>query len=90
MAKNSKSQLDYIRDYFIVNSDKDLETTKIKGIIENKYLELQNKKMISDEELIKEFPDEIFVPTNVSEQSMNNKFNSILTKLSKNIKKEII
>ncbi len=68
----------------------ELDILKNKDIIENKYLELQNKKMISDEELIKEFPDEIFVPTNVSEQSMNNKFNSILTKLSKNIKKEII
>jgi len=44
MAKNSKSQLDYIRDYFIVNSNKDLETTKIKGIIENKYLSETGKR----------------------------------------------
>ena len=41
-------------------------------------------------ELIKKFPDEIFVPTNVSQQSMNVKYNSILTKLSKKVKEEII
>ena len=44
MAKNSKSQLDYIRDYFIANSDKDLDTTKIKGIIEDKYLSETGKR----------------------------------------------
>jgi GT2 family glycosyltransferase len=68
----------------------ELDILKNKEIIENKYFELEGKKIISDEELIKKFPDEIFVPTNVSEQSMNNKFNSLLTRLSKNIKKEII
>ena len=36
------------------------------------------------------FPDEIFVPINVSQQSMNKTFNSILTKLSRRIKEEII
>ena len=44
---------------------------------------------VSDIELIKRFPDEIFVPTNVSQQSMNIKFNSILTKLSKKMKEKI-
>ena len=44
----------------------------------------------SIEELVKKFPDQIFVPTNVSEQSMNNKFNSVLTRLSKKIKNKII
>tara|TARA_Y100001936_G_scaffold198335_1_gene199409 strand:- start:2354 stop:3394 length:1041 start_codon:yes stop_codon:yes gene_type:complete len=68
----------------------ELDILKNKEIIEEKYFELQSKKIIPDKELMKEFPDEIFVPTNVSEQSMNNKFNSLLTKLSKNIKKEII
>ena len=68
----------------------ELDILKNKKIIENKYLELEKKKIIPDKELIKKFPDEIFVPTNVSEQSMNNKFNSLLTRLSKNIKKEII
>ena len=68
----------------------ELDIWKNRKIIEKKYFELENKKIISDEELIKKFPDQIFVPTNVSEQSMNNKFNSLLTRLSKKIKNKII
>ena len=68
----------------------ELEIKKQKKIIEKKYFELENKKNISDEEIIKNFPDEIFVPTNVSQQSMNKTFNSILTRLSKKTKKNII
>ena len=68
----------------------ELDILKNKKIIENKYLELEKKKIISDKELIKKFPDEIFVPTNVSEQSLNKKFNSLLTRLSKKVKKKII
>ena len=66
------------------------EIRKNKEVIEKKYHELESKKLISDKELIKNFPDEIFVPTNVSQQSMNHTFNSILTRLSKNVKKKII
>ena len=68
----------------------ELDILKNKEIIEKKYFELEDKKIIPDEELMKEFPDEIFVPTNVSEQSMNNTFNSLLTRLSKKIKNKII
>ena len=68
----------------------ELDILKNKKIIENKYLELEKKKIIPDKELIKTFPDEIFVPTNVSEQSSNKKFNSVLTKLSKKVKEKII
>ena len=68
----------------------ELDILKNKKIIENKYLELEKKKIIPDKELIKKFPDEIFVPTNVSEQSSNKKFNSVLTKLSKKVKEKII
>jgi hypothetical protein len=68
----------------------ELDILKNKKIIENKYLELEKKKIISDKELIEKFPDEIFVPTNVSEQSLNKKFNSLLTRLSKKVKEKII
>ena len=68
----------------------ELDILKNKKIIENKYLELEKKKIIPDKELIKKFPDEIFVPTNVSEQSLNKKFNSVLTRLSKKVKEKII
>ena len=47
------------------------------------------QEQLVDIELIRNFPDEIFVPINVSQQSMNTKFNSVLTKLSKKIKKNI-
>ena len=68
----------------------ELDILKNKKIIENKYHELETKKIISDKELINKFPDEIFVPTNVSEQSLNKKFNSLLTRLSKKVKEKII
>ncbi len=67
----------------------ELDIKKNKKIIDKKYNELENKKIVSDIELIRNFPDEIFVPINVSQQSMNIKFNSVLTKLSKKIKKNI-
>ncbi len=68
----------------------ELDIRKNRKLIQKKYNELEKKKIISDIELIKRFPDEIFVPTNVSQQSMNIRFNSILTKLSKEMKKKII
>jgi hypothetical protein len=47
-------------------------------------------KIVSDKELIKKFPDEIFVPKNVSEPVFNQLFNNILSTLSKKVKKKII
>ena len=80
----------YISKGFLgVKIKAELDIIKNKKFIEKKYLELENKKTISDIELIKNFPDEIFVPSNVSQQSMNVTFNSILTKLSKKIKERI-
>ena len=67
----------------------ELKGRAIKSVkIKNK--ELEEKKIISDERLIQEFPDEIIVPTNVSGNFMNKSFNSILSKLSKKVKKKII
>ena len=81
----------YISKGFLgVKIKAELDIIKNKKFIEKKYLELENKKTISDIELIKNFPDEIFVPSNVSKQSMNITFNSILTKLSKKVKKNLI
>jgi GT2 family glycosyltransferase len=68
----------------------ELDILKNKKIIEKKYLELENKKIISDEKLIKEFPDKIFVPINVTKGNINNLFNSILEKLSVKVKKKIL
>tara|TARA_B100000029_G_scaffold39240_1_gene36748 strand:+ start:3234 stop:4274 length:1041 start_codon:yes stop_codon:yes gene_type:complete len=78
------------KGFLTVKIKAELEIRKEKKIIEEKYYELENKKTVSDEQIIKNFPDEIFVPINVSQQSMNKTFNSILTKLSRKIKKKII
>ena len=67
----------------------EIDIRKNKEIIDKKYYELEKKKTIPDKELIKNFPNEIFVPTNVSQESMNQTFNSILTKLSKTVKEKI-
>ena len=68
----------------------ELDIRRNRKFIETKYQELEMKKTIPDEKLIREFPDEIFVPTNVSDNFMNESFNSILSKLSKKVKKKII
>ena len=81
----------YISKGFLVAKIKaELDIIKNKKHIEEKYLELENKKIISDGELIKEFPDKIFVPINVAKGSINNSFNSILEKLSTKVKKKIL
>ena len=67
----------------------ELDIKKNKTQIKNKYDELEKIKIVSDRDLIKQFPNEIFVPINVSQNSMNKKFNSILTRLSKKIKNKI-
>ena len=67
----------------------ELEIRRHKQFIEKKYHELEKKKDVPDNILIRNFPDEIFVPTNVSQESMNQTFNSVLTKLSKKIKAKI-
>ena len=68
----------------------ELDIKRNKKHIEKKYLELESKKIISDEELIKKFPDKIFVPGNVANGSMNKIFNSILEKLSIKAKRKIL
>ena len=68
----------------------ELDIRRNRKFIETKYQELEKKKTVPDEKLIQEFPDEIFVPTNVSDNFMNGSFNSILSKLSKKVKKKII
>ncbi len=66
----------------------ELDIRKNKKQIEKRYLELENKKIISDENLINEFPDKIFVPINVAKGNVNNSFNTILEKLSIKVKKK--
>jgi GT2 family glycosyltransferase len=81
----------YISKGFVFAKIKaELDIKKNKKEIEKKYLELENKKIISDEELIKEFPDKIFIPISVVKKNINNSFNLILEKLSINVKRKIL
>ena len=68
----------------------ELDIYRNREAIKIRYNQLEKIKTVSDKELIKKFPDEIFVPKNVSEPIINRSFNNILSKLSKNVKKKII
>ena len=68
----------------------ELDVRKNKKHIRQKYQELESKKTISDSELIRLFPDEIFVPKNVGGTLGSRAFNAILTKLSRRAKEKIL
>jgi GT2 family glycosyltransferase len=67
----------------------ELDILQNREYIAKRYKELESKKLVSDIELIKSFPDDIYVPTNVSSVTTNNFFNSILSKLSRKAKSSI-
>lgn len=68
----------------------EVDIMKNKVQITKRYKEIENKKIISDKELIKTFPDEIFVPKNVSGKIGSRIFNYILLTLSKKTKRSIL
>jgi GT2 family glycosyltransferase len=68
----------------------ELDLLKNKKHLARKYEELESKKIVSDVELIKFFPEVIFVPKNVSGGLGSKTFNSILAVLSRNAKKIIL
>jgi hypothetical protein len=68
----------------------ELDIFRNRKTIKIRHKQLEKIKIISDKELIKKFPDEIFVPKNVSEPIFNQLFNNILSALSKKVKKKVI
>jgi len=68
----------------------ELDVFRNRKTIKIRHKQLEKIKTISDKELIKNFPDKIFVPKNVSEPIFNQLFNNILSVLSKKVKKKII
>ena len=54
--------------------------------INKKYHEFENKKIISDSELIKKLPNQIFIPEQFSNNSTSKIFNQIISGLSKIVK----
>ena len=81
----------YLSKGFLVAKIKaELDIFRNRKFIKMRYDELEKLKIVPDKELIKKFSDEIFVPKNVSEPIFNQLFNSILSALSKKVKKKII
>ena len=68
----------------------ELDIFRNRKAIKIRHNQLEKIKIVSDKELIKKFPDEIFVPKNVSEPIFNQLFNNILSALSKKVKKKVI
>ena len=68
----------------------ELDIFRNRKTIKIRHNQLEKIKIVPDKELIKKFPDEIFVPKNVSEPIFNQLFNNILSALSKKVKKKII
>jgi len=68
----------------------EFDVMKNRQQISKKYHELEGKKVILDSELIKSFPDDIYVPGNVSGTATNKLFNRILSSLSKKAKRSIL
>ncbi|MBM3911246.1 MAG: glycosyltransferase family 2 protein [Thaumarchaeota archaeon] len=81
----------YISKGFVgakIKAEKDIMKNK-KHILQ-KQQELESKKMIPDAELIRSFPDKIFVPKNVSGGLGSRIFNSLLRSASKKAKNKIL
>ena len=68
----------------------ELDIIKNRKAIKNKYEELENKKIISDKELITKFSDSLHVPSNVTGKNANSIFNSVIQRLSKSAKKSLV
>ena len=54
--------------------------------IQKKYHEIENKKVVSDSELIKKMPDEIFIPIELSNNITTKIFNKVILNVSKIVK----
>ena len=66
-----------------------IDIIKNRKHISEKYRELENKKIILDTELIKIFPDDIFIPEEISHSITNKIFNFVFSNLSKITKRFI-
>jgi len=79
----------FSKGFLIAKIKANLDISRNKEQITKKYLELENKKIISDVQLIKTFPDFVFLSNNVTESKFGHIFNMLISKLSVNAKKKI-
>ena len=78
------------KGFFLAKLRAELDVLKNKKHVKEKFYELEKKKIISDKELIINFPDSIFVPTNVAKEELNSFFNNFIKILSKKAKESIL
>jgi len=68
----------------------ELDLRKNQEFIKKKQIEIENQKTVSDLELIKDFPDRIEIPKDVSEGFHSKIFLNIIEYLSKKVKNKLI
>jgi len=78
------------KGYVSAKIQAELDLRKNYKFIKKKQIEIENQKTISDLELIKEFPDRIEVPKDVSEGFHSKIFLNIIEYLSKKAKNKLI
>ena len=76
----------FSKGFIKMKFDAYVDIFKNRSHIRKKYLEIENKKIISDSELIKKMPDEIFIPYHLSNTLSAKIFNKIISNLSKIVK----
>jgi len=77
------------KGFLFAKINAELEIFKHRKFIQKRYEELENKKIIPDNDLIKTFPDIISVPENVVGSIISKQFNTIIGNLSKKAKNAI-
>lgn len=81
----------YLSKGFVSSKIKaDLDIIKNRKKIASRFLDLEEERIVTDTDLIKSYPDAIFVPENVFGSTSIKLFNSILKHLSKHAKKSIL
>ena len=78
-----------IKGFLSVKIKAELDILKNKKKIEERYLEIEKKKMVSDLEIINRFSDEIWIPKVIGNGVGSKYFNIVLKKLSISARKKL-
>jgi len=78
-----------VKGFLGVKIKAELDILKNKNKIEERYLEIEEEKIISDLEIIKRFSDEIWIPKGVGNEIGSKFFNRLLKRLSINARKKL-
>ena len=80
----------FAKGFLLAKIKADLDISQNKNKIKKRYIELENKKMIDDNKLIKNFPDSVFISKNLSQNWSSTIFNKLISKLSIGAKENIL